>query len=214
MYSPFEISDYLYANWHKNLLNDSKGINASRISNLPRPALIITLQIFTATPQPKRIQLTWATSSETTNCGFRVEHATQQGEWNTLGFVRGAGQSTTLREYTYTHAVPAPGMNYYRLRQEDFDGTTTYSDVRTVDFTGADATGSLVVSPNPATDLVTIGRSAALAEAPLELVSAGGRVMRRVLAGETSLVVGDLPAGVYVLRATEEPAVATRLVVR
>jgi len=62
--------------------------------------------------------------------------------------VKGAGNSFTLKSYTYTDNNPyLAGANYYRLRQVDFNGEFSYSEVKMIDLSKTN--GTIVVSPNP-----------------------------------------------------------------
>ena len=79
--------------------------------------------------QPKGVQLIWQTTSETNNKGFHIERSFDGVVWYEMGFVSGAGIRTGLNEYSYFDQSPNEGDNYYRLRQEDFDGATDYSSI-------------------------------------------------------------------------------------
>ncbi len=45
------------------------------------------------------------------------------------GTVAGAGNSTSIQHYQFADDAPYPGLSYYRLRQTDFDGTYSFSQV-------------------------------------------------------------------------------------
>lgn len=177
----------------------------SVIGNLP-----VELTDFSASARQKQVQLNFTTASETQNAAFHIEHAPDGVNWQTIGRVAGSGTTTTVQEYTFTHADPVAGDNYYRLRQEDFDGTIEYSPVRQVTFSPAVA--ALTVFPNPATEEVTISSSLD-ATAPYELRDVTGRAVRQIPAAATSFSVAELPTGVYLLRRVGETEVV-RLVVR
>jgi hypothetical protein len=97
--------------------------------------LPVTLVGFTAQRQQQDGLLTWATASEAHNAYFEVESSLDGTRFHSVGRV--AGQGTTSRVHTYQFtdanlARYAAAMLYYRLRQVDTDGTSTYSPVRTV----------------------------------------------------------------------------------
>ncbi|MBI4418224.1 MAG: T9SS type A sorting domain-containing protein, partial [Ignavibacteriales bacterium] len=46
--------------------------------------------------------------------------------WTVVGFVRGAGTSTTPQEYSFTDSNVEPGRYAYRIKQIDFGGSFTY----------------------------------------------------------------------------------------
>ena len=96
----------------------------------------------------KEIQLHWQTASEINNRGFDIEKSIDGKNWEVLDFVEGNGTTTALSNYYYTDEQPSLGLNYYRLKQIDFDEKYTYSDIISVDF----ATGispQIQLYPNP-----------------------------------------------------------------
>lgn len=93
-------------------------------------ALPITLLRFNAVVnQNKSIKLTWATASEYNNDRFEIEHSIDGSNFTNIGSLKGKLKSTELNEYNFTHENPNAGINYYRLKQIDVDGTYTYSDL-------------------------------------------------------------------------------------
>ncbi|WP_226163276.1 Ig-like domain-containing protein [Hymenobacter terricola] len=95
--------------------------------------------------------LTWRTASERSNDHFDVERSLNGTDFAKIGLVKGQGNKTTPTDYSLTDTgigVRAMGRVYYRLRQFDTDGTTTYSPVRTVAFTQPTAPG-IALYPNP-----------------------------------------------------------------
>lgn len=72
--------------------------------------------------------LTWETASEITNKGFEVQRKNEQGDWTTLGFVKGNGVASV---YNYTDNNPL-SISYYRLNQIDLDGKSELSNVVSV----------------------------------------------------------------------------------
>jgi|GEM_PF-799510 len=64
-------------------------------------------------------QLIWSTASEHNNAYFTVEAGNEQGEFEVLNTVNGAGNS--IEELTYQ--LPVREASYYRLSQTDYDGT-------------------------------------------------------------------------------------------
>lgn len=109
-------------------------------------ALPVELIDFEAQRNEETALLTWETATEYANRGFHIEHSTNGKDFKQIGWVDGVGSTTTLQQYRYTHEQPAQGVNYYRLLQENTDGTSKYSDVETVLFKTKLA---LSLYPNP-----------------------------------------------------------------
>ena len=97
-----------------------------------------------------QVLLNWETASELNNQGFEIERRTESSEFRTIGFVEGNGTTTEPRSYNYLDKTVEQGINYYRLKQVDFDGTYSYSDEVEVDVTAAPLTFDLAQNyPNP-----------------------------------------------------------------
>jgi len=80
------------------------------------------------------VELNWQTASETNNKGFEIEWSVNNRDWENIGFVKGAGHSYELNAYNFIHKQAKTGINYYRLKQLDFDNVFEYSDIVNVDF--------------------------------------------------------------------------------
>jgi hypothetical protein len=118
----------------------------------PTP-LPVKLTSFAATAAPNRsVQLAWNTASEINNDYFEVQHSIDGNTFTALGQV--AGHHTTMQAsaYSFVDATPsAAATHYYRLRQVDLDGTSTFSAVQTVALAPGSSAAQLVVAPNPTT---------------------------------------------------------------
>ena len=93
----------------------------------------------------------WITASEMNNDYFIVEHSTNGLDWEDAIFQDGAGNSSSVLKYEVVHDEPVKGANYYKLRQVDFDGTESYSQIRLVQIKGS-TEPVLEIFPNPSTD--------------------------------------------------------------
>jgi len=137
------------------------GSNGERLSrqimtNSTNP-LPVDLLSFTANEivGQKQSKLQWVTASEQNSSHFLVEHSLDITNFQTLKSVKAAGNSKTKKTYTYIHRNPVSGTNYYRLKQIDQDGSSSYSPIRSVIF---DFASNLVITlfPNPANQQVSI----------------------------------------------------------
>jgi hypothetical protein len=117
-------------------------------SSIPLP---ITLLDFTATKQGDDALLNWTTTMEENNKGFEIQRSTDYSTWNTIGFVAGAINSQTKKDYQYLDKDLAAGTYYYRLRQIDLDGHAQFSKVVQVTFSGSMSLELKQNRPNPLT---------------------------------------------------------------
>jgi len=72
------------------------------------------------------------TSSEINNDYFTVEKSADGINFNVMNYYRGAGNSDKVINYSGTDNKPFAIITYYRLKQTDFDGNFTYSNVVSV----------------------------------------------------------------------------------
>jgi len=79
----------------------------------------------------KEVVISWSTASELNNDYFLIEKKTT-GLWQVLGQVYGAGTSNEVQDYKFVDVDLPVSSSYYRLKQTDFDGKNTYSDITTV----------------------------------------------------------------------------------
>ncbi|WP_133273253.1 T9SS type A sorting domain-containing protein [Hymenobacter radiodurans] len=171
--------------------------------------LPVELKQFTATAVRQDAQLNWATASELNNDRFVVERSLDGLTFSTIGTVRGKGTSTQQSKYSFTDAGAARfgTLIYYRLKQLDFDGTATFSPVRTVKFVDAIKV-DVSVYPNPTQGGATLDLTGLPAGTyQVQLLDLTGRSLQILtLAGqqEHPLQVQALPHGSYIVRVRGE----------
>ncbi|TDE17469.1 ExeM/NucH family extracellular endonuclease [Dyadobacter psychrotolerans] len=171
-------------------------------------ALPVNLISFTAKEVNKQIQLNWKTASEINNSHFTVQRSADAVSFEDLAVIDGAGNTSTVKTYSFLDAAPLEGLSYYRLKQLDLDGTTTNSRVVTVKLNG-EADRELTVYPNPVTDHVTLklaGRMATAKSLKYEILSQDGV---KLLSGKGSLseinksadrALPNIKSGIYLIR--------------
>jgi hypothetical protein len=177
----------------------------------PTNPLPITLDYFTATMLSKTVALQWRTLSEINNKTFTVERSTNAEEFVAIATLDGHGTTNQPHLYKTIDAEPHVGKAYYRLKQTDYDGTATYSEVRHVQY-DAEITLHPVLNifPNPVQNNVLsfeLEGVAAGTELDILVIDSRGKVvLQRVLRPdmneirhEVTLPAG-LPSGLYFLR--------------
>jgi Secretion system C-terminal sorting domain len=94
-----------------------------------------------------QILLDWVTSSEQNNKGFEVQRIDKNGDWQIIAWVNGFGTTLEEQRYDLLDKNPFAGLNYYRLKQVDFDGTFEYSEVIAIEVESR--FNELEIFPNP-----------------------------------------------------------------
>jgi hypothetical protein len=74
-------------------------------------------------------ELDWQTATELNNDYFTVERSVNGEAFTAIGQVNGAGSSSQIHSYSFNDMHPQEGWNYYRLRQTDFNGQSTVSNI-------------------------------------------------------------------------------------
>jgi hypothetical protein len=97
--------------------------------------------------------LTWSTTYEQDNAGFIVQRSSNGIDWKVLNWVDSKGNSTSQTTYQYVDEAPLDGENYYRIVQQDIDGSTSISNVVVLSFEQKE---TVLVYPNPTKSDLTI----------------------------------------------------------
>lgn len=121
-----------------------------RNSGSPLPVRLLTFQ---SEATQEGISLSWQTSEETNNSHFEVERSSDARSFEAIGRIDGRGNSTENQSYTFTDLAPRLGLNYYRLKQVDFDGASEYSRMIVAQYNGS---GTFRVYPNPTADFIAV----------------------------------------------------------
>lgn len=124
-------------------------------SAFPQDPLPVELVSFQASVKNCSVLLSWQTATEFNNAGFSVQrkHITEpekRGDWVTVGFVPGSGNSNSPKHYYFQDELPASGYYSYRLMQLDNDGSRSFSPERNIAFSdNAPMRYEMAMYPNP-----------------------------------------------------------------
>jgi len=170
--------------------------------------LPVELLSFSGEAQQRSVILDWTTASESNSSHFVVERSTNGYQFVGIGEVQAAGHSNTLIDYAFLDPSPQRGINYYRLKQVDIDGTTELSDIVPIRFDQPVSLGSPY--PNPAHNEVRLDLTVEKEQLlQFAVVDASGRYVRTESMsfpeGNATYraAVDDLQQGVYLLLVTD-----------
>lgn len=154
---------------------------------------------FSGTFVQNNVLLNWQTVQETNTSYFIIERSSNAKDFYSIGKITAAGNSVTIKNYSYTDKQPLNNINYYRLKMIDVDGTFTYSKIISVAVNSSEK--SFGIYPNPTNNTLYIKLSATNKEGTLQIINAAGRKVKEQtisLSGNTTSVnVKNLPNGVY-----------------
>lgn len=171
-------------------------------------ALPLQWRSFTAAKQQENVLLQWSTFSEQNSKYFNIQTSANGTTWNTLTTVSAAGNSSSIRNYSYLHTTPATGYNYYRIIETDIDGKYNYSLVRKVLFELTPWHIELLGNPviNGMLEIkITMARPNDIPPT-LKLYTADGKLLwiKQPGAGTHGINVNGYPKGTYLLQANEK----------
>ncbi len=114
--------------------------------NLSPPLPVELISFNAVANEKKEVDIFWSTASESNNEYFSVERSRDGVQFEQIDIVPGAGSSSDTRYYATIDPHPFIGINYYRLRQVDYDGRYNFSKTKSVYIL---TDGQVAAYPNP-----------------------------------------------------------------
>lgn len=160
------------------------------------------------TPDAKNVVINWRTMAEINNNKFTIEKSTDAKNFKSIGIVQGAGNSNSLKSYNFIDKEPQSGINYYRISQTDFDGTTVMLKTLAVKNTQTEIIfNDFQVYPNPFVDLINVSLTSETdGDVEFEIKNTNGvtiyNAIRQVKSGRNNIEIsdfGNVSHGLYFL---------------
>ncbi|RYZ91642.1 MAG: T9SS type A sorting domain-containing protein, partial [Sphingobacteriaceae bacterium] len=163
--------------------------------------LPVSLLHFNATIQNGNALLTWATSFESNTDKVVIEKSTNLNSWTAIAVRTAAGNSTSLIHYSYTDNNIS-GTVYYRLKFVDIDGSSSYSDIKSVSNTSA---LKLIAYPNPTMGNLFVESNGSISNIKnLVITDAAGKnapiAFKQVASNKIEVKTAALNAGIYYIK--------------
>jgi len=157
--------------------------------------LPVTLVDFSSSKVNSTAVLKWTTTYELNAKGFEVEKSNDGKNWQVFDFVESKhANSVVAQQYTTTDIAPYTGINYYRLKLVDLNGSFAYSNIRSVMFAATD----IRLSPNPVNDVLSVkGLPSGTSE--IYIATTLGAILRVQKAESSSVLINmkELAQGTY-----------------
>jgi len=164
--------------------------------------LPIELKHFFATANNENILIEWDTASEMNNKFFTVFKSADGLNWSSIAEVKGAGNSSSIKEYSILDTLPNAGINYYYLMQTDHNGNTKKYNMIFADFGNKE--GSINLFPNPFTDKVVITSMGKFIDTIFEFYDVMGKQVNVPFQKQNDfrieLNTAELPKGTYTIK--------------
>ena len=126
-------------------------LGATRNGALPLQFLSFTAQW---SAMDKVVLLNWVTAEESNVKSFEVERSVNGNVWYKQDGLSASQSPAQSHSYNWIDTHPLPGLSYYRIKQIDNDGRSTFSIIRKVDI--SNETSAFEILPNPAKNIATI----------------------------------------------------------
>lgn len=171
-----------------------RGESVETVINTPLPVELLS---FEGVALEGQIKLTWKTALEINNERFQIEKSLDESFWSTIGNVDGAGNSTQLNIYDFSDLYPEKGIQFYRLKQIDFNGQHEYSPIISVDFNRIGS--STILYPNPNDGELHIGLEEAPSEILVRIIDLRGVIVhsQKLESGSQTIDISVLPDKIY-----------------
>lgn len=115
--------------------------------------LPIELTYFEVSQQGEELFFEWETATETNNDYFTIEQSLDGVSFHEIARITGAGTTSSYTLYEYSYPISIEGIVYFRLKQTDYNGDYSYSNIKTIDVVG---NSPLRMYPIPALAYITI----------------------------------------------------------
>ena len=150
-------------------------------------------------------EVSWGTSSELNAAFFEIQKSGNGIYWTKIGMVNAVGNSSSLKEYSFTDKSASYENNYYRIIEKDIDGQTQQTQI--LEKTCPEnANEDLLILPNPAHDQLIIGQFDKKSLPILfRIYDLAGRLVSdekevEVSNGQQVINVSGLNSGLYILQ--------------
>lgn len=178
----------------------TQGVQQPYELQIPLP---IELLSFAGSCKGNSVDLTWTTTTETNNDYFTISRSIDGINFNDIGTVAGAGNSSQTLHYSFSDKSPSNNTAYYRLKQTDIDGAFKYSMVVVTNC--GNKFSDIIVYPNPTSDYLTIDfGNIKLSKLSIQLYYIGGKLIenKKITSAIETIHLGNLPDATYFLKVT------------
>lgn len=192
--------------------SDVSTINGTNVSgsNLCNVTLPVEMAFFKGEIAQTNASLSWVTLSEKNNNYFVVESSTNGIDFDSIATVIGNGNSSTLHSYSYSASFPSRAINYYRLKQVDYNGEYVYSKIIVLHAQQF----NFNVSPNPAIDVLRLHLQANSNEpVQVSITNSTGQTVYYQTIEPTSIntiSTADFTEGFYLIRVIQGEFIKTK----
>lgn len=162
-------------------------------------------------------KLNWATATEVNNSRFELERAMDGTKnWELVGTIKGNGNTNNVSSYQFidNFSRETSKVIYYRIKQIDFDGKFTNSNVIKLDLLNEINLPEIEVGPNPFDNNLIINfNTIGDGSIKINLYDTNGKLVREnTNNGSESVIIDNLSGlkpGLYILKVNQNGVITT-----
>jgi uncharacterized delta-60 repeat protein len=169
------------------------------------PVTIINLKAYSV---GSNVKIEWTALNELNIVQYNIERSVDGKNFITISNAKALDNGQQKMDYSYMDQMPAGGDNFYRIKSVSKDGAPHYTGIVKVNFVSAPS--SIILSPNPAKDLLYIQGLSSSAKT-ISVIDVKGKLLQQVTTANSNYVfnVKQLAAGIYFIRIDEAGNVIT-----
>jgi len=170
------------------------GNNTDELSLKHTDPLPVELISFSGERNNENVSLYWTTASETNNDFFEIQRSVNSVDFYATSKVQGAGNSNKKINYYYTELNDDSKLYYYRLKQVDFDGKYSFSNIIAI---AGNSTKNITVYPNPSFGNITIRNIEPFQV--ISIINSSGQILQQLVSTSENLNLnlGKWGNGIY-----------------
>jgi hypothetical protein len=179
--------------------------------------LDIELLDYSVTCEDEKTIIKWTSASETNNKGFDIYRSQDALNFENIGFIKGAGNSSNTIDYIFIDKSTNSKTQYYKVIQTDFDGSQTTLFTEAISCNTP--SNSVSIRPNPCTDFITISFTKPSNEQiAINVYGADSKLLHHSIfinnGNEFTLNMNTYPTGLYTIKITLPTRVYTFKVIK
>jgi hypothetical protein len=198
-FNKVEISGGYSASGSIKIAGLAMATTANAAVSATQTALPVSWLSFTGQKNNQSAELNWSTANEQNTKNFEILHSIDANNWTIIGKVDAAGNSNTVRRYSFIHTSPFKNnvYNYYRIKQLDLDEKFSFSKIISLNYN--ESSQEIIAYPNPAYGKLTVFISE---NQEAKLINLSGNTVwkSKFVAGRHDIITRDLPKGIYTLQ--------------
>jgi hypothetical protein len=163
--------------------------------SFPNAILPLIYSSFNVSLNNNQVAIDWTIEDANNVNGFYVEKSSDNKNWQEVDFIV---YRSNEANYSTIDPSPAPGINYYRIREQDMNGKDNYSSIKMV---SVSSSTKISVWPNPARDVVYVQNNGNNNNVNAEIFDQFGKRMASTILhqGNNAVNVSNLPNGTYII---------------